>query len=53
MLLEWRTNKSSFAYTPYLAKLKANAAYYTSNARELILSLDVPIIKEHVGDLLT
>lgn len=31
-----------FAYTPYLAKLKANAAYYTSNARELILSLDVP-----------
>jgi outer membrane protein assembly factor BamA len=31
-----------FAYTPYLAKLKANASYYTSNARELILSLDVP-----------
>jgi len=31
-----------FAYTPYLTKLKANAAYYTSNARELILSLDVP-----------
>ncbi len=31
-----------FAYTPYLMKLKANAAYYTSSARELILSLDVP-----------
>lgn len=31
-----------FAYTPYLAKLKANAAYYTSNARELVLSLDIP-----------
>ena len=34
-----------FAYTPYLAKLKINAAYYTSNARELILSLDVPYYK--------
>lgn len=34
-----------FAYTPYLAKLKANVAYYTSNARELILSLDVPYHK--------
>lgn len=34
-----------FAYTPYLAKLKANAAYYTTNARELILSLDVPYYK--------
>lgn len=31
-----------FPYTAYLTKLKANAAYYTSNARELILSLDVP-----------
>lgn len=31
-----------FAYTPYFAKLKANAAYYTSNARELVLSLDIP-----------
>jgi hypothetical protein len=40
--LERTTNKSVFAYTPYLAKLKANAAYYTSNAREIILSLDVP-----------
>ncbi len=34
-----------FAYTPYLAKLKANAAFYTSNARELALSLDVPYYK--------
>jgi len=39
-----RTNPL-FAYTPYLAKLKANAAYYTSNARELVLSLDVPYYK--------
>lgn len=31
-----------FAYTPYLAKLKLNAAYYTSNARELIVALDLP-----------
>lgn len=31
-----------FAYTPYLMKLKANAAYYSSNARELVMSLDVP-----------
>lgn len=34
-----------FPYTPYLMKLKANAAYYTSNARELVLSLDVPYYK--------
>lgn len=39
-----RTNPF-FAYTPYLAKLKANVAYYTSNARELVLSLDVPYYK--------
>ncbi len=39
-----RTNPF-FAYTPYLAKLKANAAYYSSNARELILSFDVPYFK--------
>lgn len=39
-----RTNPL-FGYTPYLAKLKANAAYYTTNARELILSLDVPYYK--------
>jgi len=34
-----------FAYTPYLMKLKANAAYYSSNARELVLSLDAPYYK--------
>ena len=34
-----------FAYTPYLMRLRANAAYYTSNARELTLSLDVPYYK--------
>ncbi|QQR86939.1 MAG: BamA/TamA family outer membrane protein [Flavobacteriales bacterium] len=34
-----------FAHTPYLMKLKANAAYYTSNARELILALDIPYYK--------
>jgi len=39
-----RTNPF-FAYTPYLAKLKVNAAYYTSNARELALSIDVPYYK--------
>lgn len=39
-----RTNPL-FAYTPYLAKLKASAAYYTSNARELMLSIDVPYYK--------
>lgn len=38
-------NNPLFPYTPYLAKLKANAAYYTSNARELVLSLDVPYYK--------
>ncbi len=43
----WNGERSDqrFAYTPYLAKLKANAAYYTSNARELVLSLDVPYYK--------
>ncbi|PKP15667.1 MAG: hypothetical protein CVU07_09400, partial [Bacteroidetes bacterium HGW-Bacteroidetes-23] len=37
----WNGNRENplFPYTPYLAKLKANAAYYTSNARELALSL--------------
>ncbi|MCL6462016.1 Surface antigen [Flavobacterium micromati] len=39
-----RTNPL-FPYTPYLAKLKVNAAYYTSNARELVMSLDVPYYK--------
>lgn len=37
-----RRGDTFFAYTPYLAKLKANAAYYSTNARELALSLDVP-----------
>ena len=31
-----------FAYTPYRAHLKATVAYYTTNARELSLSVDVP-----------
>lgn len=35
-------NHELFEYAPYLAKLKVNAAYYTSNARELNISLDVP-----------
>lgn len=39
-----RTNPL-FPYTPYLAKLKVNAAYYTSNARELVMSLDIPYYK--------
>jgi outer membrane protein assembly factor BamA len=34
-----------FAHTPYLVRLKANVAYYTTNARELILSLDAPYYK--------
>lgn len=37
-------NNSLFSYTPYLAKLKLNAAYYTSNARELAISLDLPYV---------
>lgn len=43
----WNGNRENplFPYTPYLAKLKANAAYYTTNARELILSLDLPYFK--------
>lgn len=40
-----RRDNELFAYTPYLMKLKANAAYYTSNARELALSLDIPYYK--------
>jgi hypothetical protein len=40
-----RRDHPLFAYTPYLARLKANAAYYSSNARELSLSLDVPYYK--------
>lgn len=34
-----------FAYTPYLTRLKVNAAYYSTNARELALSLDIPYYK--------
>ncbi|MBL7719095.1 MAG: BamA/TamA family outer membrane protein [Flavipsychrobacter sp.] len=34
-----------FAYTPYLMRLKANLAYYSTNARELVLSLDAPYYK--------
>ncbi|MRX47823.1 Omp85 family outer membrane protein [Pedobacter puniceum] len=43
----WNGNRENplFPYTPYLMKLTANAAYYTSNARELILKLDVPYYK--------
>lgn len=43
----WNGNRENplFPYTPYLEKLKANAAYYTSNARELALSLDIPYYK--------
>lgn len=43
----WNGNHDNplFPYTPYLMKLTANAAYYTSNARELILNLDVPYYK--------
>lgn len=40
------TRKDSlFPYTPYLMRLRANASYYTSNAKELFLSLDVPYYK--------
>lgn len=43
----WNGDRTNFLfpYTPYLAKLKVNAAYYTSNARELVMSLDVPYYK--------
>lgn len=43
----WNGNRDNplFPYTPYLAKLKTNAAYYTSNARELVLSFDMPYYK--------
>lgn len=37
-----RRNNPLFAYTPYLMKLKANGAYYSSNAREFLLSVDIP-----------
>jgi hypothetical protein len=38
-------NERTLPHTPYLAKLKVNAAYYTSNARELVMSLDIPYYK--------
>ena len=43
----WNGDRSNplFPYTPYFARLKVNAAYYTSNARELGLSLDIPYYK--------
>lgn len=43
----WNGNRDNplFPYTPYLTRLKANVAYYSSNARELILSLDIPYYK--------
>lgn len=43
----WNGNRDNplFPYTPYLMKLTANAAYYTSNAREIVLKLDVPYYK--------
>lgn len=34
-----------FPYTPYLAHLKANVSYFTTNAREISLSADVPYYK--------
>lgn len=43
----WNGKRSNplFPYTPYLAHLKANVSYYTTNARELSLSVDVPYYK--------
>lgn len=43
----WNGDRTSplFPYTPYLVRLKANAAYYTTNAREVSFSLDVPYYK--------
>jgi hypothetical protein len=45
-LIYWNGERANplFPYT-YLAKLKVNAAYYTSNARELVMSLDIPYYK--------
>lgn len=34
-----------FAYTPYLYKVKLNATWYTSNARELVLGFDMPYVR--------
>ncbi len=43
----WNGKRSNplFAYTPYLVRLKANVAYYTTNARELSLSADAPYFR--------
>lgn len=43
----WNGKRTSplFPYTPYLVRLKGNVAYYTSNAKELVLSLDMPYYK--------
>ncbi|MEZ0612431.1 BamA/TamA family outer membrane protein [Fibrella sp. WM1] len=43
----WNGNRSNplFAYTPYLVRLRANAAYYSTNARELVLSVDMPYVR--------
>lgn len=40
----WNGEKSDslFAYTPYFAKLKINASYFTTNAREFAVSIDMP-----------
>jgi hypothetical protein len=43
-ILERRTSESSILYTLYLAKLKLTR-HYTSNARELVMSLDIPYYK--------
>ncbi|HRH69849.1 MAG TPA: DUF5982 domain-containing protein [Flavobacteriales bacterium] len=40
-----KRDDTRFAYAPYMARLRANAAWYTSNAREITLSLDVPYYK--------
>jgi hypothetical protein len=49
MFIGMENEQILFCHTPYLAKL--NVAYYTSNARELILSLDIPYYKGTRGDL--
>ena len=42
----WNGQKDNdlFEYTPYLRSLQLDASYFTSNARELTLSLDIPYI---------
>ncbi len=43
----WNGTRSNplFAYTPYLAHLKVNVAYFTTNAREISASVDVPYFR--------